>query len=80
MDFWSIGWQEVLLIFIVALIIFGPGKLPEIGRTMGKTVRILKKATSDLMAQATREIEEEQNHPPAQGEKRVGKTDEPTKP
>lgn len=80
MDFWGIGWQEILLIFIVALIIFGPGRLPEIGRTVGKTVRILRKATSDLMAEATREIDEEQNRPPAQGEKGVGKTDEPTKP
>lgn len=79
MDFWGIGWQEILLILIVALMIFGPGRLPEIGRAVGKTVRVLKKATSDLMAEATKEIEE-QKHPPAQGEKKVGKTDEPTKP
>ncbi len=42
------GFQEVIFIFIAALIIFGPKKLPEIGKTIGKGMREFKKATDDL--------------------------------
>lgn len=64
MDFWGIGGWEVLLILIIALIIWGPGRLAEIGRTLGKTVRALRKATSDLTRQVSKEIEEEKKEPP----------------
>jgi len=64
MDFWGIGGWEVLLILIIALIIWGPGRLAEIGRTLGKTVRALRKATSDLTRQVSKEIEEEKKDPP----------------
>jgi sec-independent protein translocase protein TatA len=55
----SVGFGEVLLILIVALIIWGPGKLPEIARTLGKMTRALKKASFDLTTAVTREIEKE---------------------
>ncbi len=65
MDFFGIGMGEVLLILIIALIIWGPGRVIEIGRTLGKIVRTLRKASSDLTAQVTRELEkEEKDHPP----------------
>ena len=57
MDFFGIGFGEVLLILIVALIIWGPKRLPEISRTLGKTVRALKKATYDLTSAVTKEID-----------------------
>jgi len=57
MDFFGIGFGEVLLIFIVALIIWGPKRLPEISRTLGKTVRALRKATYDLTSAVTKEID-----------------------
>ena len=57
MGFFGIGTWEILLILVVALIIWGPGKLPEIARTLGRTVRALKKATFDLTTTVTREIE-----------------------
>ena len=41
------GWELVFL-FILALVIFGPKKLPEIGKTIGKGMREFKKATDDL--------------------------------
>lgn len=72
MDFLGVGGWEVLLILIIALIIWGPGRLVEIGRTLGKMMRALKKVTSDLTAQVSREIEEqekeeqEKEHPPQQ--------------
>ena len=61
MDFFGIGPMEILLILIVALIIFGPGKLPEIARVMGRTMRTLRKATFDLTAQVTKEMEGKEN-------------------
>jgi sec-independent protein translocase protein TatA len=42
------GFQEIIFIFIAALLIFGPKKLPEIGKTIGKGMREFKKATDDL--------------------------------
>jgi len=46
----SLGWGEMALIFMVALLVFGPKKLPEIGRTLGKGLREFKKASDDLKA------------------------------
>ena len=60
MDFLGIGGWEVLLILVIAVIVMGPGRMAEIGRTLGKTVRALKKATFDLTTQVTRELEEQE--------------------
>jgi len=57
MDFFGIGFGEVLLILIVALIIWGPRRLPEIARTLGRTVRALRKATYDLTSAVTKELD-----------------------
>ncbi len=46
--FGSIGGPELLLIFVIALLIFGPRKLSEIGRTLGKGVAEFRKAATDL--------------------------------
>lgn len=61
MDFFGIGAGELLLILALALIIWGPGKLPEIARTLGRTVRAFRKATFDLTNAVTREIEGQEN-------------------
>ena len=58
MDFIGVGGWEILLIIIVALIILGPTKLPEIARNLGKISRVLKKTSYDLTTTITREIEE----------------------
>ena len=55
------GTGEILLILVLALIIWGPGRLPEIARTLGKTVRAFKKASFDLTAVVTKEIEGNDN-------------------
>lgn len=44
----SIGVPELLLILVLVLILFGPGKLPEIGRSLGKAMSEFKKAKKDL--------------------------------
>ena len=65
MDFFGMGAAEVLLILVVALIIWGPGRIVEISRTMGKMVRTVKKASFDLTAQVTKELEgKDKEQPP----------------
>jgi sec-independent protein translocase protein TatA len=44
----SLGMPEIVVIFIIALIIFGPRKLPELGKTIGKGLSEFKKASNEL--------------------------------
>lgn len=44
----GIGFTELLVILIIILILFGPGKLPEIGKALGKGIREFKKAQRDF--------------------------------
>jgi sec-independent protein translocase protein TatA len=44
----SLGMQEIVIIFVLALIVFGPRKLPEIGKTLGKGLAEFKKASNEL--------------------------------
>lgn len=46
--FGKIGLWEILIIMLVALIIFGPAKLPELGKSIGSGLREFKKATREL--------------------------------
>lgn len=43
----GIGVPELILILIIGLVVFGPGKLPEVGKALGKSLREFKRATSD---------------------------------
>ncbi len=52
----GLGFQELLVIFGVALIIFGPKKLPELGRSIGKALAEFKRATDDLKTTLEREV------------------------
>jgi len=54
--FGSLGFPELILIFIVALIVFGPRRLPEIGRSLGKALGEFKKATDDLKTTIEKEV------------------------
>lgn len=64
MDFLGIGGWEILLILVVAVIIWGPGRIVEIGRTLGKVARNLKKASYDFTAQIDKELEEQKKESP----------------
>lgn len=44
----NIGFSELVLILVLALLIFGPGKLPEVGRALGKSIKEFKAATSGV--------------------------------
>ncbi len=56
----GLGVPELILIFIVALILFGPKRLPEIGRTLGKAMSEFKKATDELKNTVEREVRMEE--------------------
>ncbi len=66
MDFFGMGIGEILLILVIVLIIWGPGKLPEIARTLGKTIRALRKASLDLTTQISKELDTEEKASPSQ--------------
>ena len=55
--FGSIGPAELILIFVVALLVFGPKKLPEIGRSVGKAIREFKKTSEEIKGRIEEEIE-----------------------
>ena len=46
--FGSIGMQELIIIFVVALIFFGPRRLPELGKSLGKSIAEFKRASNEL--------------------------------
>jgi sec-independent protein translocase protein TatA len=52
----SLGVPELIVIFVIALIIFGPRKLPEIGRSLGRGLAEFKKASNDLRSTLEEEI------------------------
>ena len=51
-----LGWQETLFIFILALLLFGPKKLPELGKTIGKAVSEFRRASAELKSTFDREM------------------------
>lgn len=58
MNFFGIGPMELVFILILALIIFGPGRLPEIGRAVGKSIRDFRAMTQEVTSQFSLDLEE----------------------
>ena len=54
--FGSLGMPELIVIFVIALVVFGPRKLPELGRSLGRGIAEFKKATTDLQNTLEQEI------------------------
>ncbi len=50
----GIGGMEVFIVLVIALVIFGPQKLPEMGRTLGKAIREFKNVGSDIQDEITK--------------------------
>ncbi|NET02996.1 MAG: TatA/E family twin arginine-targeting protein translocase [Sphaerospermopsis sp. SIO1G2] len=57
MNIFGIGLPEMAVIMVVALLIFGPKKLPEIGRSLGKTIRSFQDASNEFQNEFKREAE-----------------------
>jgi sec-independent protein translocase protein TatA len=54
--FGSLGMPELIVIFVIALVVFGPRKLPELGRSLGRGIAEFKKATNELQNTLEQEI------------------------
>lgn len=63
--FGSLGMPELVIIFVIALIVFGPRKLPELGKSLGKSLAEFKRASNELRNSLEEEIrvEEEREKP-----------------
>lgn len=55
----SLGWQEIILIGVIALIFLGPRKLPQLAKTIGKTMADFRKITNDFKSTWEKEVEED---------------------
>jgi len=49
----SIGWQELVVVGVVVLLIFGPRRLPEVGRSMGSALKEFKSGTKEIVEQTS---------------------------
>jgi Tat protein translocase TatB subunit len=61
----NIGPLELIVILLVALLVVGPKRLPEMSRTIGKSLRELRKTTEDMRRSIEFDIEDDQEDPPA---------------
>ncbi len=55
----NLGFPELVVLFILALLLFGPKKLPELGRSIGKAITEFKKATDEVKDTLEKEVKEE---------------------
>ncbi|HHV57793.1 MAG TPA: twin-arginine translocase TatA/TatE family subunit [Firmicutes bacterium] len=60
----GIGTGELILILVVALIIFGPGKLPEMGRALGRAVAEFKQASESMKKEISDSLESDEAKKP----------------
>jgi TatA/E family protein of Tat protein translocase len=54
--FGSLGMPELVVIFVIALIIFGPRKLPELGKSLGRSINEFKRASNELKSTLEEEV------------------------
>ena len=53
----NIGIPELIIVLVLALIIFGPGKLPEVGKSIGKSINEFKRASKEIQNDITDTVE-----------------------
>jgi sec-independent protein translocase protein TatA len=64
MNIFGVGLPEMVVIFVLALLIFGPKKLPEIGRSLGKTLRGFQEASKEFESEIKKGVAELEKDPP----------------
>jgi TatA/E family protein of Tat protein translocase len=75
-NFLGIGPMELLLILIIALIIFGPGRLPEIGAALGRSIREFREMSQDLTTELGKELQAAAEATKGQDKAEEGKAEE----
>lgn len=70
--FGPIGVWEMVIILVIALIVFGPRKLPELGRSLGKSLGEFKRASNELRNTLDEEIRVEERRPPKAAAPKTG--------
>ena len=78
--FGTLGFPELLVIFVIALIIFGPRKLPEIGKSLGKSLAEFKKASNELRNTLEEEIRVEEQRANVEASKTAAEASSQTPP
>ena len=58
MNIFGVGIPEIAVIFVLALLIFGPKKLPELGRSIGKTLKSLQQASGEFQKEIEKAVKE----------------------
>ena len=61
--FGSLGMPELIVIFVIALVVFGPRKLPELGRSLGRGIAEFKKATNEVSSEITNAMDDNRYTP-----------------
>ena len=64
MNIFGVGLPEVTVILVLALLIFGPKKLPELGKQLGKTLKSLKKASNEFQNEIDQVMKEDKDESP----------------
>jgi sec-independent protein translocase protein TatA len=59
----NIGPTELLVILVLALIVFGPQRLPEIGRSIGRSLREFRRASDEIRGEIERDLDDEPPRP-----------------
>lgn len=76
----SVGVPELIIIFVLALIIFGPRKLPELGRSLGKSLAEFKRASNELRNTLDEEIRLDDERSPRPAESQALPPSQPAHP
>ena len=63
----NIGPTELIIILVLALIVFGPARLPEIGRSIGRSLREFRRASDEIRGEIERDLDDEPP-PPTQNQ------------
>ncbi len=64
----NVGPTELIIILVLALIVFGPKRLPEIGRSIGRSLREFRRASDEIRGEIERDLDPDQTTPPPQNQ------------